>query len=581
MAIINQKSGEAQGSPNPVFYALASQQTPADCSSTNPSASSSCIFHDVQIGGNAGACYGSDTGARDCSALANSYNYGVVDGNAATAGYDLASGLGSVDIKNLVNNWAAVSLARGTTTTALALSSKAVTYGGSQTATISVASGTGTPTGNVSILPSSTAVDADISSPGTLSNGSATISLALLPVGSYAVTAHYAGDTNYQASNSAAQNITVAQAATALSTTLSRATLLAGQSSTLQMVVSASGSGLAPTGTVHVVNTTSGSDLGTFSLNSSATVVAASYFLNIAPTALLGGANTLSISYSGNSNYAASATTASISFAAPMALTLGSSSLTLTTGASANSAGTALTVTAANGGSLSYPISLSCTGTLPSGASCGLSSTVLASPATAATVTVGFTPPVSDARMVVPHSGFSLKPLAALGFGLLLLAGRKRKLFAPLLVLLITGVGVLTLSSCGSSAKTTSTVTLSPSTTSLSLGSPLTLTSTVSYANARSSVLLGSIQITDTFRGASHLLGTITPSTAIGTTGSGSLTTSSLGIGAHSIVAVYSGSPGATSSAVAVNVTNRSTLAITAIDANGNTVTVPLEVTLQ
>lgn len=581
MAIINQKSGEAQGSPNPVFYALASKQTPADCSSTNTSASSSCIFHDVQIGGNAGACYGSDTGARDCSALANSDNYGVVDGNPATVGYDLASGLGSVDIKNLVNNWAAVSLARGTTTTALALSGKAVTYGGSQTATISVASGTGTPTGNVSILSGSTATDADISSPGTLSNGSATISLALLPVGSYAVTAHYAGDTDYQASNSAAQNITVAQAATVLNTTLSRTTLLAGQSSTLQMVVSATGAGLAPTGTVHVVDATNGSDLGSFTLSSSTTAVAASYYLNIAPTALLGGVNTLSISYSGNSNYAASTTTASISFAAPMAMTLGTSSLTLTTGASANSTSTALTLTAANGGFLSYPISLSCTGTLPSGASCGLSSTVLASPTTAATVTVGFTPPVSDAQMIAPHAGFALKHLATLGFGLLLLAGRKRKLFVSLSVLVIIGVGALTLTSCGSSAKTTSTVTLSSSTTSLSLGSPLTLTSTVSYANASSSVLLSPIQITDTFRGANHLLGTITPATTSGTTGSGTLTTSSLGIGSHSIIAVYSGSPGSTSSAVAVNVTNRSTLAITAIDANGYTVTVPLEVTLQ
>lgn len=582
MAIINQKMGVSQGNPAPVFYALANTQTALNCNSLDGSASPSCIFHDVQAGSNAGACYyKSSTGARDCTVSSTSNTYGVVNGNAATAGYDLAIGLGSVDITNLVSNWSAVSLARNTTTTALTLSSKAMAYGSNQTASIAVSSASGTPTGDVSILPSSTAANAFISSPGTLAKGSATLSLSLLPVGSYTVKAHYAGDTNYLASDSATQSITVTQAATAMTASLSRSAITAGQTSMLSIAVSAAGAGLNPTGTVTVTDTTTGATLGTYTLTPSSTAVASAYNLSITPTSLVGGANTLTIAYSGDINYAASNTTATLTFSAPLALTLGSSALTLTTGTSASSVSTTLAVTAANGGSLSYPISLSCTGTLPNGASCNLSQTLLTSPATSATVSVGFTPPAAEARLEQPNSRFSAKPLLFLGFGFLLLLRRKNRIFLSLSVVMMACAGMLSLAACSSSPAITSYVSLSSSSTTVAQGSPLTLTSTVNYANTNQNATLAPVAINDMFRGANHLLGSITFNNTSGITATGTLSTSALGIGTHLLTASYTGQPGSISNTLTVNVTNSSTLAIHAVDANGYAVTAPLGVTLQ
>jgi subtilase family serine protease len=81
VALINEKLGSAQGNVNPTLYKLAS---------TAPSA-----FHDITIGGNQVPC---TMGTTDCP------NGGSI-GYAATAGYDLATGLGSVDIFNLVSSW--------------------------------------------------------------------------------------------------------------------------------------------------------------------------------------------------------------------------------------------------------------------------------------------------------------------------------------------------------------------------------------------------------------------------------------------------------------------------------------------
>lgn len=106
-ALVNQKQGAAQGNPNYVYYKLASQPCPA----------AGCIFHDVALGDNVVNCAGST----------NCYGYaatqrgrlGMPDGAlsvsntsfapafAAAAGWDFATGIGSVDAYNLVMNWTA------------------------------------------------------------------------------------------------------------------------------------------------------------------------------------------------------------------------------------------------------------------------------------------------------------------------------------------------------------------------------------------------------------------------------------------------------------------------------------------
>jgi subtilase family serine protease len=120
MAIIDQKMGGRQGLANYVLYQLASVENFTACNSssmTNPEVVSECIFYDITDGDN---------------------SIPGVTGHSATTGYDLASGLGSVNAANLVNAWSTV--ANGTVTPPFQLlatiRSKTITAG--QTATYSV-----------------------------------------------------------------------------------------------------------------------------------------------------------------------------------------------------------------------------------------------------------------------------------------------------------------------------------------------------------------------------------------------------------------------------------------------------------
>ena len=101
MALVNQKVGAPQGFVNPVLYGLAAQQSVAACnSSAGPG--NSCIFNDITVGTNAMPCL---SGSPNCNVSNPADTIGVLSGSSAAAGYDLATGLGSVNATNLVNDW--------------------------------------------------------------------------------------------------------------------------------------------------------------------------------------------------------------------------------------------------------------------------------------------------------------------------------------------------------------------------------------------------------------------------------------------------------------------------------------------
>jgi subtilase family serine protease len=103
MALINQKTGVSQGNPNAELYALAASQNYAGCSSEAGSASGpSCIFHDVDLGTNAMPCLATSP---DCNLNNPSDALGIIGGYSAVQGYDLATGLGSANVANLVNGF--------------------------------------------------------------------------------------------------------------------------------------------------------------------------------------------------------------------------------------------------------------------------------------------------------------------------------------------------------------------------------------------------------------------------------------------------------------------------------------------
>jgi subtilase family serine protease len=109
IAMVNQVHGR-QGNANYVLYPLAAENSAGCNSSTTPVTNSTCIFYDVTVGNNSVICQG---GSPNCSNTDSaSGQYGIlVSGNPSVAaftttpGYDLATGLGSVNVANLVNNW--------------------------------------------------------------------------------------------------------------------------------------------------------------------------------------------------------------------------------------------------------------------------------------------------------------------------------------------------------------------------------------------------------------------------------------------------------------------------------------------
>jgi hypothetical protein len=336
MALVNEKTGERQGIANYVLYPLAAK-TGSSCTSNATMAStansSSCIFYDVVTGNNSVACVG---GSPNCSNTNTaSGNYGILEVNPPTnplpawttgAGYDLATGLGSVNAMNLVDKWTSVSFTA--TTTALSLSTTpptspvTLTHGTPVSFTINVApkSGSGTPTGDVSLIAQAGTPPSNVTGIGsfTLSSGSSSGTTDMLPGGSYGVTAHYAGDGTYGASDSTpAVPVTVSaegsQTRVALLTfnpttgqeTSSNATSLTYGSSfeILRADVTNSSGQLCfsssypcPTGQVTLTDNAPTLTLGTYNLNSQG--YTEDQFIQLG-----GGTNNVVASYSGDSSY--------------------------------------------------------------------------------------------------------------------------------------------------------------------------------------------------------------------------------------------------------------------------------------
>jgi subtilase family serine protease len=225
VALVNQKTNSTQGLANYYLYSMAAQEfgstaTPNDsqtlsCNSgSNQGGSNTCTFYDVTVGNIQQPC---TVGSPECIPGPN-YLAGITPGYSANPGYDLATGLGSVNATNLVNNWAALTAAKQPTAITLSASSLSSSYGQPITLSGSVTplSGSGTPPGSVAIEGLISGAQVNQASIPVVNGYYSEAVQNLLP-GSYAVTANYAGDGGYQ--NSVSQPVSmVVAAATATST---------------------------------------------------------------------------------------------------------------------------------------------------------------------------------------------------------------------------------------------------------------------------------------------------------------------------------------------------------------------------
>jgi subtilase family serine protease len=244
VAILNQEKGytAGQGLLNPTLYTLAANST-----------SYASGFHDVTTGNN--ACP-SSLGANYCSGAAET-DY------PAGAGYDLATGLGSIDLANLsaATGWPAASTLIGTTTSVTAATSTP-SASANDTITITVASSTGTstPTGNVtlSIDGGGTAYSSSGSTQTVTlaSNGTATYTANFATAGVHSIVAQYGGDTTHAASTGSVA-ITIAGTSSGKGTIALAATgvtVAQGSSGTSTITVTPAG---GYTGTVYLTFDTS------------------------------------------------------------------------------------------------------------------------------------------------------------------------------------------------------------------------------------------------------------------------------------------------------------------------------------
>ncbi|HEY5328345.1 MAG TPA: protease pro-enzyme activation domain-containing protein [Acidobacteriaceae bacterium] len=182
MSLVVQRAGHPVGNANPTIYALAN------------STYYSTVFHDVTTGDNKSPC---TAGSTNCPA-------GGSIGYSAGVGYDLATGWGSLDAFNLVNDWSLVTpltspIGLTLSTTTLTGTPSAVVQG-TNIAFTSTTTGLGAPpTGTVQFLLDNVAQGAPVAIGGA---GAATFTLntTSIPNGAHTVEAAYSGNATYAGS---------------------------------------------------------------------------------------------------------------------------------------------------------------------------------------------------------------------------------------------------------------------------------------------------------------------------------------------------------------------------------------------
>ncbi len=102
MALVNQRTGAAQGNPDITLYGLAVGQSYSSCSAETVTTSSNCLFNDINSGTIAMACVSGDY---ECTPANANDPAGILTGYSAGVGYDEATGLGSLNVANVVNHW--------------------------------------------------------------------------------------------------------------------------------------------------------------------------------------------------------------------------------------------------------------------------------------------------------------------------------------------------------------------------------------------------------------------------------------------------------------------------------------------
>jgi hypothetical protein len=490
LALINQKTGATQGFANPELYKLAAAQTYASCSAETVTAgSTTCMFNDIDQETNAMPCDAADS-TPNCTASYSTLSYsdseyglGILTGYSATTGFDLATGLGSLNVANVVNAWTAVTPGSAAPTITVTPSPTSINSSNTLSVTVTVGGATGAPkdpngqtiapTGTVTLSATNTS-GGTYSASGTVgSNGSVTFTI---PAGTLpgttggqpdTLTASYAGDVNYSAkTGTGSVTVTVAVLPMpAVSVTASPTSI--DTNATLTVTVSVTGSNGSPNGgTVTISGDGYTSPSQTIGTSSGCTSNTSCVFTIPVNTLSASNNAVFTATYGGNSFYQSNTGTSN-------AVTVTESSFTLTPGTPSSSSVTpgqsaTVTVTAAPTAGYSGTVTLTCAQTSttatggdgttcsPSGSSqinlatCGASCSVTFTIGTYAKVTAAL-----DRPRLPGSNGPGGRDLLGAGSGailaLLVFFGipARRRSWRSMLSILVAMVAIGTLASCG------------------------------------------------------------------------------------------------------------------------------------
>ncbi len=540
-ALLNQKIGSAQGNLNPRLYGLAS------------GAASATIFHDVTV---------STSGVSSCSvatpSMCNNSNAapttltGGLAGYEVKPGYDEATGLGSVDVVQLLSNWASAAVSAATPTVALSVTGSNFTTITPVDFAVAVTGNAGTSTGTVQLLSGT----ANLGASQTLAAGDATESL-YLSAGAATVTAKYSGDLNYAPAVSTGQSVTVAKATLSPVATLSAASITTAQTVNLTATLTVPTGATPPSGNIQFQS--NGANLG-------APVALFSGVATLSNQAFAPGAYAITAVYTGDANFNSSTSSAATLTVAAFAqdFSLSATPISLASGSSTGNTST-ITVTGING--YVGPVALSCT--VPSAlaeTTCSITpSSVTASGAatlTLATTAPHLQMPVGSAANTRPMLFGATGGAAFVAFAFLILLPRRGRPALFSILIFAAASGILIGCSPGGGGSSTPTtpqlatpvVTVAASPNPATTAQNVTLTATVSGSSGTPT---GTVQFLS--NGAN-----LGAAATINSSGVATLTNAFTVKGTYSITAAYAGNSGYTAatsqaSSLAVNYSNTGT----------------------
>lgn len=395
--------------------------------------------------------YGTALGATQLNAsssTAGTFSYTPATGAILDAGtHLLTTTFTPSDATSYTSATTTVSIVVGqaATTTALTSSALNLSSGQSLTLTSTVVSTNGrTPSGFVTFYDGSTALGSE-----SLSNGQAAWTTSNLSAGTHALTARYAGDTNFTSSSSSAASVSVGSYLTTTLLTISDMTPAVGGPVVLTAIVGSSGG--TPTGTVTFLDGTA--------------IVGSANLLNgtVAYTtnSLSSGSHNLTAIYAGDSVFASSTSSA-------MTITVGGIVLSVSA-----PAGSSTTPTISSGGNANFGVTLNFSGVsltnaitfsvsgLPTNATANFSPSSITP--TAGATSVASTLTISNNKSSAHNKELELLnwqrgilPVSLATLVLPWVARRRAKDWLVWLMIVTASAGLIGLGGCGSSSQTNS-----------------------------------------------------------------------------------------------------------------------------